>query len=538
MRALFSLTLLWLSLLLTACGGGSNNDDNDDTGSSNRFVDTQAAQCIKKSPFLQVGAGIDAPSQTLAIKPATVGASVGKAPGNCANNQAYRFGSGRYDITGPVANTSGMGWEDPTQVLSGLHQRQYARAFTIESPCNGKRIAFVSTDTGMIFGSVRQGVLSAIANDADLAAHYGPENLMLSATHTHQGPAGFSHHEAFNLFHFGFDQLVLDTIVNGIVEAIRLAHANIEAQPQTASIDLAVGELLNTNINRSLFAFEQNSEAERHEFLNNRGEQITTNKRFVQLNLVRNNGSAVGVINWFGVHPTVVGSELNLVSSDIKGYASQGFERIMQSDYNAESGPDNFVAAFAQKDEGDASPNIFILERPHPDPTRGGGKDPYESNAISGTKQLAKALELFEQGTPLTGPVDYRMFHVQMDAVTVTDPLVLASLQHPAELDAAEKRTCLAVVGPAFGAGAEDGPGFTHEGVSCNDDPDIIQNAVDDIMAGSMGLIPPNLASTAALCNAGALPLLDIGCHAEKPILFVVGPPLSAEPHIVPMQIF
>ena len=420
---------------LTACSGGGGSIDElggNDTKKAH-FADAQRAQCIKDSPMLEVGQGIDAPSQTLAIKPSSVGVSAGKASGDCANNKAYRFGSGRYDITGPVANTSGMGWEDPTQVLSGLQQRQYARAFAIESPCNGKRIAFVSTDTGMIFGSVRQGVLAAISNDPDLATYYGPDNLMLSATHTHQGPAGYSHHEAFNLFHFGFDQLVLDTIVNGIVEAIRLAHANIEAHPQTASLDLAVGELLNTNINRSIIAFEQNSEAERGEFLNTRGEAVTTDKRFVQLNMVRNDGSAVGALNWFGVHPTIIGSELNLVSSDMKGYASQGFERIMHSDYNPEPGPDNFVAAFAQKDEGDSSPNIFIIERPHPDPTRGGGADPYESSAISGTKHLAKALELFQRGDALSGPVDYRMFHVQMDSVTVTDPEVLASLEHPAE---------------------------------------------------------------------------------------------------------
>lgn len=532
-----SLTLA--CFIIAACGsGGSNNALNPGNGSNAQFTDTARAQCVKQSPFLEVGKGIDAPSQTLAIKHSTVGATLGQAQGECANNKAYRFGSGRYDITGPVANTSGMGWESPTQVFSGIHTRLFSRAFVIDSPCNGKRVAFVSADLGIMSGAVRQGVLAAIANDPQLADIYGPENVMLSVTHTHNGPAGYSHYEAFNLLHFGLDALNRDIIVEGIYESIRLAHANISANPQSAPIGMAVGELLNTNINRSLPAFEMNSEAERQEFLNSRGEVVDTDKRMVQLNLVRDNSSAVGVINWFGVHTTIVGPETTLVSGDHKSHASQEFERIMAAKNTAAAGVDNFVAAFAQKDEGDASPNIFIVERPHPDPTRGGGADPYESAAIAGTKQLAKALELFKQGDALSGPVDYRLFHVQMDSVTVDDPTVLASLQHPPEMDAAEKRTCLAALGPSFGAGAEDGPGFTQEGVSCNDSPDVIQAAVDDITAGSMGLIPPNLAATTVLCNIDQQPLLDLSCHAEKPVLFAIGPPLNAEPSILPFQLF
>ena len=528
-----------LCILLAGCGGsGSGGKDKPSTPQLNRFVDAERAQCVRDSEYLNIGKGIDTPSQTIAITPTSAGSTVGKPSGNCANSKEYRFGSGIHDITGPVANTSGMGWESPTQVLSGLHQRQYARAFAIESPCNGKRVLFMSTDTGMVFGSMRQAVLSAVAADPELSQYYGPDNIMLSATHTHQGPAGYSHYEGFNTFHFGFDKLVLDTIADGMIAALKMAHQNIQAHSETAPIQLAIDELLNTNINRSLIAFEQNSEQERQEFINTQGEEVTVDKRVVQLNMVRKSGSAVGVINWFGVHPTVLGSELDLVSSDIKGYASLGFERIMDTRYGEPgNGEDNFVAAFAQKDEGDASPNIFIVERPHPDPSRGGGADPYESNAISGTKQLAKALSLFQAGDALRGPIDYRFFHVKMDEVTVTDPAVLNALNHPPELDADEIRTCLAAVGPAFGAGAEDGPGFTREGVSCNGDPNLIAAALSDISTATQGLIPPQLLSNAVLCNLDQLPLLDLSCHAEKPILIPLGPPLSAEPNIVPFQI-
>lgn len=508
------------------------------------------AQCVTRSPYLQVGTGLDAPSHRLE---SALPVALGHAGGACAGNTAFRFGSGLYDITGVVANTSGMGWESPTQVLSGLQQRQYARAFAFESPCNGKRVVFVSTDTGMIFGTVREYVLAAIAADPELAAHYGRDNIMLSATHTHEGPAGYSHYEAFNLFHFGFDETTFHAIAEGIFQSIRLAHANLQAHAQTAPVRMAIGELLNTNVNRSLPAFDLNPAAEREEFLNTRGEQVKTNKRVVQLNLERTDGSSVGVINWFGVHPTILGPNLHLVSSDHKGYASLGYEKLMRTDYSGMPGPDSFVAAFAQADEGDSSPNLFIGERPYPDPTRGGGADEYESNAIAGTKQLAKALELSSVGSALSGPVDYRLFYVKMDEVMVTDPVVLASLQHPPELDASVKRTCSAALGPSFAAGAEDGPGPLTEGLSCKSDPAVLAAAQQDLQtllnlsaSGFPGhSVPVSLVSALALCNVGLLPATPVGdytCHAEKPIAIPVGtidvPSLTAaEPSILPLQI-
>lgn len=519
-----------LSLALTACGdsplGGSP------AGSSNPLTpvaEPVLAKCVAQSPLLQVGAGLDAPGRL--DFPVTAGPQPASA---CRGNTQFRFGSGLHDVTGVVANTGGMGWENLFQVFSGLHMRQYARAFAIESPCNGQRVLMVSTDIGLMWPAVRFGVLQAIAADAELSKFYRPENVMLSATHTHQGPAGYSHDDGGNLFHYGFDALVYDTIISGMVEAIRLAHANIQAHPETARIVLADGELLNTNINRSKVAFDLNSEAERREFLNARGEPIDNPKRMVQLKFVRGDGSAVGVFNWFGVHATVLGEDATLVSSDIKGFASLGFEKIMQSRYlPPANGADSFVAAFAQADLGDASPNLFIKERPYPDPTRGGGKDEYESNAISGTKQLAKALELYAKGAAVSGPVDVRFFNVPINAITVTDPVVLDGMRHPPALDAEVKRTCMGALGISFIAGAEDGPASGQEGVSCNSDPDVIAAAAADAAAISDNQVPPyapyginlptSLIATAAMCQADLLPGFDFGCQAEKPVAIPSG---------------
>lgn len=527
-RLLSALALLGLA----ACGDSGLGRGNGGGGSTvipTTVAEPRLAQCVAESPYRKVGEGLDAPGRL------EMDAPRGAEPaGPCQGNTQFRFGSGLYDITGVVANTGGMGWENLFQVFSGLHQRQYSRAFVIESPCNGQRVLMVSNDIGLMWPAVRYGVLQKIAADAELSKFYRPENTMLSATHTHQGPAGYSHDDGGNLFHYGFDALVYDTIVGGIFEAIKLAHANIQAHPETARIALADGELLNTNINRSKVAFDLNSEAERREFLNSRGEPIDNPKRMVQLGFVRADGSAVGVFNWFGVHATVLGEDAKLVSSDIKGYASLGFEKIMRARYAPPAdGADSFVAAFAQADLGDASPNLFIVDRPYPDPTRGGGKDEYESNAISGTKQLAKALSLYASGKPVSGPVDVRFFNVPISAITVTDPVVLAGLRHPPELDAEVKRTCRGALGISFIAGAEDGPASGQEGISCKSSPDVIAAAAADAAAISDNQVPPyapyginlptSLIATAAMCQVDLLPGADFGCQAEKPVAIPSG---------------
>lgn len=539
---------------LSGCGKGPDGTSSGEgpIDGASAFADPVRAQCLIRSPLRRVGAGLDAPGQLEAPLPSPPQS----AAGSCRDATQFRFGSGLYDVTGVVAYTGGSGWESPTQVFRGLHQRQYARAYAIESPCNGKRLMFVSADIGLMYGSLRLGVLDAIAADAELSRHYNADNLMLSATHTHSGPAGYSHHEAGNALHLGYDADVYDAIVSGMVGAIRQAHANLAAHPEPAPIRLAIGELLDTNINRSKPAFLRNTEAERREFLDSRGEPVQVDKRVVQLNLVRGDGSAVGIVNWFGVHPTTIGPTQHFVSSDNKGYAALGFERVMRTRYEAVPGPDRFVAAFAQTDEGDSSPNLFIEQFPHPDPARGGGADDFESNAIAGTKQLARALELYTQGEPLSGPVDYRHFHVQMNRVEVSDPVVLASLRHPAELDTASKRTCNAALGSSFPAGAEDGPSpLGVEGISCASSPDLIAASVADFTALSTFHLPTTLVSTLLLCNADTLPLLGLDCQAEKPVLLPVNLGESAggaldgtlqplgltanfEPAVLPFQLF
>lgn len=76
------------------------------------------------------------------------------------------------------------------------------------------------------------------------------------------------------------------------------------------------------------------------------------------LKFVSNGGRELGMLNWFAVHGTSMNKTNRLVSSDNKGLAELLFERWM-NDANTGNGVKggNFVAAFAQANEGDVSPN-------------------------------------------------------------------------------------------------------------------------------------------------------------------------------------
>ncbi len=519
-RGLRTTAALTAALILAGCDSSSRPVA--DWGIGVAELDAVGARCVMTDPRRAVGAGLDATGTLDVESPA-----LAPTAGPCAQNSRYRIGTGLHDVTGVIADTASPAWVNPQQVFSALHTRVYARAFAIESPCNGRRVMFVSIDTGLMSRAIRQAVLAEIDADARLKERYNGHNVMLSVTHTHSDP---------NTGIAG-DNTGFAVLVSGIVAAIKNADTNLAAHPVPGEIGLSFGELLNTNINRSKPAFLQNAEAERQRFTNARGEQVQVNKQMVQLELYREPRKAVGLINWFGVHPTVIGPDQPYVSGDVKGYASLGLERLMGTDYRADAAAGTFVGAFAQADEGDSSPNIFIEDFPYPDPRRGGGETDLDSNAISGIKQLARALELLGQGEAVAGPVDYQFRTVAIDNITIEDPVVLASLNHPPELDDAIKRTCSGALGASFGAGAEDGPGPTVEGLKCGDDPDLLNAALADIATlqgarfeGFPGgwpaeTIPGHVLSAAVMCNVRLLPpaLGDFSCQAEKPVLLPRG---------------
>ena len=116
-----------------------------------------------------------------------------------------------------------MGYAKQGQNTAGIHTRLFSRAFIVEQ--DDIRVAFVSADLAMMGQLVKLRVVEEL--EAVLPGHYSEQNLVISATHTHSGPAGFMQYVLFNVPNLGFIKQTLDAMVEGIVLSVVRAHHSI-----------------------------------------------------------------------------------------------------------------------------------------------------------------------------------------------------------------------------------------------------------------------------------------------------------------------
>jgi neutral ceramidase len=372
------------------------------------------------------------------------------------------IGSGAADITGPVVDVQLSGFVRSTQIANGIQTRLTARAFIVGELDESRRFVFVVTD---LLGSSHEVRLSVVDN---LRAKYGDlyslDNVVVSATHTHSGPGGYSHGSDFSEEFF-------DTVVSGVTEAIDRAHQNLKP----GHILIGEQEVEGAGAQRSLPAYMNNPEEERARY------QHDADRNMTLLKFVQEDG-AVSVLNWFAVHPTSLTYNNKFVSGDHKAFAALEMERRL-----AQSSGTPFVAAFANANCGDVTSNLNL-------DNTGPGTDDLDSARIIGERQLDVAMALFDSvSEPLSGPIDVRLTAVDMADVEVSDAFTGEGPQ----------RTCPAAQGYAFGAGStEDGGGnpFFMEGMLEQDE------GIDSLVQMALGTSPPSEALLA--------------CHSPKPILF------------------
>ncbi|MDQ0982943.1 neutral/alkaline ceramidase [Streptomyces sp. V2I9] len=366
----------------------------------------------------------------IALGAVTLGGPSPAAASDSAAEAAYLVGRGISDVTGEAAETGMMGYSSFGQKTSGIHQRQRSRAFVVVDRASGKRVVYVNADLAMIFQSVRQGVLARLKER--YGSLYDEANVLLSATHTHSGPGGYSHNVAYNLSVLGFQKETYRAIVDGITDSVAKAHQDLA--PGTMS--LGTGTLTNASVNRSRAAFDRNPAADRAAFPDAIDPAMTV-LRFKQ------GEKDVGAVSWFATHNTSITNRNTLISPDNKGYASYAWEHDHEGVRYLDDTP-GFVAAFPNTNAGDMSPNLNL--KPGSGPT----EDEFENARIIGERQLDKAREIYRDARPVAGGVDSRLTHVDMENVTVGGAYTS---------DGQEHRTCPAVVGASTLAGSvEDGP--------------------------------------------------------------------------------
>uniref|UniRef100_A0A8C5GCI8 Neutral ceramidase n=1 Tax=Gouania willdenowi TaxID=441366 RepID=A0A8C5GCI8_GOUWI len=423
----------------------------------------------------------------------------------------YLIGAGRADCTGPPADVPLMGYASTEQVAAGIHTRLYSRAFIID---DGKqRVVFVTADVGMISQRLRLEVLRAL--QVKYGSLYGRDNVLLSGTHTHCGPAGYFQYTLFMITSKGYIKAAIQPLVEGIVRSIDIAHRNM----RPGRIYRSRGELQESSLNRSPHSYANNPKDERLRYDSN------TDKQVVVLKFTDQDGDGIGMLSWFAVHAVSMNYTNRMISSDNMGYASY----LLEQDKNPGElpGQGGFVAGFSSSNLGDVSPNIkgprcmntglpcdYLNSSCPVGGTKmckafGPGEDMFESTRIIGHNIYLKAKELYSNAVEeVTGSVQSAHQWVNM-----TDVTVQINETHTA-------RTCKPALGHSFAAGTTDGGGdlnFTQGAV----EGDPFWDGIRDALVG-----PPSNETQE--------------CHHPKPILFSTGEmnwPLPWHPQIVDVQI-
>lgn len=348
--------------------------------------------------------------------------------------EPYLLGRARADITGEPAGAGMMGYGMAHQRTSGILQRQFSRAFVIVDRATGARMVYVVADIGMFFHNIRAAVLERLS--ARSGALYPDEAVLLTATHTHAGPGGASCYRMYNMTTGGLRPATVASLVDGVVESIERAHDDLAP----GRLWLARGELHDASVNRSPESFEANPSSDKAFF----PAQIDSATTLLRL---EREGQVVGAIHWFATHGTSLTNRNTLISGDNKGYAAYDCER---------TGEPGVVFAFAQSNAGDMSPNLRGI------PGRGPTDDEYVNCRIIGARQAATARELLTaDATELGAGVDARLSYVDFSRVTVAQEFTGDGRVH---------RTSRGVLGAAFAAGTDEGPGPAqfHQGVDNN----------------------------------------------------------------------
>lgn len=172
----------------------------------------------------------------------------------------YRIGTGSAEVTDTAAGLPLQGMADSNQISTGVDAPLYARAFIVIDPDTGHSVAIVIADIWSGTRRVKDAVVRRLS--AMHRSPFGEENLLLAGTHTHSAPGGYSGMLLYDYTDGGVDDATVECIVEGCVNAIERAVANLGP----GRIYLNRGDVADCGRNRSPQAYMRNPESERHRY--------------------------------------------------------------------------------------------------------------------------------------------------------------------------------------------------------------------------------------------------------------------------------
>ncbi len=277
-----------------------------------------------------------------------------------------RVGAARVDIT-PPPGVSLFGHGPEGRVSDGYWSRLYCRAFVF-LPENASSVAVVTCDLSAIGMLLQRSVAQEVSDLGIL-----PTRLMLTATHTHAGPAHYFESTFFGDVLSsrapGFDPKMVSFLAQRIGCAIR------EAVRTAVSAQLAWGHTAVWGLtrNRSFVPFMQNDPPYLPDPLCQAPGPVPPllpSERAIdpcldvlRIDEIDHDGAVVGpigVLAFFAMHPTVLPNTNRLIGADVDGVVSRNVEQSLRRQWLAKAPASaatrDPIAAIVNTNEGDVSP--------------------------------------------------------------------------------------------------------------------------------------------------------------------------------------
>ncbi len=416
----------------------------------------------------------------------------------------YHIGTGIFNVSDPAIGTNLQGFAVDRQKTTGVESNLYSRAFAVWDQDTDRRVVIAVADIWSCTQAIKAEVIARLNSFA--SGIYTNENVLISGTHTHSAPGGYSHYYLYNHSIGGFDSHTFECIVSGIVLSIQQAHDNLSP----GKIFINSGTVDNCGEQRSSLAYNTNPLAQRQKYASD------TDKTMLLLKFVKIDGTLeipIGMLNWYAIHPTDRGQKNTDVTGDNKGYASELFETEMNA---ASLVQRPLVAAFANANCGDVSGNVELGHIPD-------GIHDATQMRKHGERQFHKAKELFDTAIEeLEGSVDFRHQFVDMEQATGLPGTLGLSM---------------------FAGSTEDGvpepPSGLEEGI-VEGNVSIGQRAIQAAIGGGFQIAAFGIATPTAL----ALNSQEVSGHLPKPITLapgratlLAGQPYPITPNVLPLQV-
>lgn len=365
-----------------------------------------------------------------------------------SSKKTMEVGVGSADITGPITSISN-GYNSLGNLIEGLLMRLNSRAFIVKT--GDTSVCYVSVELVHMTESIKPMVLKEL--QARGLTQYTEENTMISATHCHSSGSNTSWYYLYDLINGvpGYDDEATDIVVQGIADSIEEADKDLAP----GSVTLSYADTDIESYNRSLAAAEWNVNYKTDAKTDFEAAYDSVSHEMSVLSFSHDKEGDIGMLSFYPSHGTSNPIDNVYLAADHKGYAAYYVEQVKGNGY---------VAAFAQNECGDVSPNT-----PQKDDVKAAflrptdiddSLDAIENEIVDGQQEADAALSILEGGKGVTsiklnGNVRYNYEVVDFSNINV-DEKYIGEYKMDYD-DVSTARTGNPTIGLGIAAGDEEG---------------------------------------------------------------------------------